>query len=69
MALAKKCDICGKLYEVYNFGKSSNKPNGFMLLNIDSTMNYFKGPVRDCCPECMNSIMKHIESLKKREEC
>ena len=69
MGFAKKCDICGKLYEIYNFQKSTNKPNGFMLLNIDHAMNYFKSPICACCPECMNSIMEHIKSLKKMEEC
>lgn len=25
MALAKKCDICGKLYETYNFRKKPDR--------------------------------------------
>ena len=69
MAIAKKCGICGKLYEEYNFKQSKDNFNGFMLLNIDYKGSYFHGPACDCCPECMNSIMKHIESLKKIKEC
>lgn len=66
MASAKKCDICGKLYEEYNFKKSLEDYNGFMLLNIDSQGSYFRGPVCDCCPECMNSIKEFIEKLAKQ---
>lgn len=62
MAAAKKCDICGKLYEEYNVKQSKNNFNGFMLLNIDY------GPVCDCCPNCIRSIREHINSLKKKEE-
>lgn len=50
MAAAKKCDICGKLYEEYNFKQSKDNFNGFMLLNIDY------GPTCDCCPKCIKSI-------------
>lgn len=64
MAKAKKCDICGKFYEMYNVRKDSCKPNGFQMLNIDADGRYFSGPVVDCCPECMTSIQNHIENLK-----
>ena len=36
MAIAKKCDICGKYYELYNVARNASKPNGFMVVNIDS---------------------------------
>ena len=62
MAAAKKCDICGKLYEEYNFKQSKYNFNGFMLLNIDY------GPTCDCCPKCIKSIRGHINSLMKKEE-
>ena len=68
MAIAKKCDICGKLYEEYNFEQSMENSNGFMLLNIDRNGDYFRGPACDCCPECMKSILEHIDSLAKKEE-
>lgn len=65
MAKAKKCDICGKFYEMYNVRQDSRKPNGFQMLNIDADGRcYFSGPTVDCCPECMASIQNHIESLK-----
>ena len=68
MAIAKKCDICGKLYEEYNFEQSMENSNGFMLLNIDCKGTYSDGPAVDCCPECMKSILEHIDSLAKKQE-
>lgn len=68
MAIAKKCDICGKLYEEYNVRQSKDNFNGFMLLNIDRNEDYFHGQPYDCCPECMNSIMEHIKILEKLEK-
>lgn len=65
MAIAKKCDICGKYYELYNVARNASKPNGFMVVNIDSKEQYFSHDALDCCPECMDSILAHIESLKK----
>lgn len=67
MATAKQCDICGKLYVQYNFRKDVNNPNGFMFLNLDEKRQYWKGPVMDCCSECMASIRERVESLKKGE--
>ena len=64
MAIAKKCDICGKLYELYNVRCDSEKVNGLMFLNLDSKNQYFTHNTIDCCPECMKSIQDHIDSLK-----
>lgn len=66
MAFAKKCDICGKLYEVYNMKQNSEKTNGIMFLNIDETRSYYSHRAIDCCPECMKSIKDHIEELKDK---
>ena len=68
MAIAKKCDICGKLYEEYNVRQSKDNFDGFMLLNIDRNGDYFHGPACDCCPGCMNFIMEHIKILGKLEK-
>lgn len=64
MALAKKCDICNKLYETYNFRKNQNKPSGIMLVNVCTNGDYFQGDVIDCCPDCMNAINNVIKSLR-----
>lgn len=63
MAIAKKCDVCGKLYEMYNTKNDPTKTNGFMLLNIDKERKYFSHGVIDCCPDCNNSIIAHIDTL------
>lgn len=68
MANARRCDICGAFYDSYNVQNNEEKPNGFMLVNIDDRQKYFHHYPYDCCPLCMNSIMKHIESLKKEYE-
>lgn len=64
MALAKKCDICGKLYETYNSKNDQRNPSGFMFVNVCEDDKYYSGNVADCCPECMNTIMDAINGLK-----
>lgn len=64
MAIAKKCDICGKLYEIYNVVKDVDNVNGLMYLNIDAKGNYYSHGRIDCCPKCMKSIKNHIDMLR-----
>ena len=64
MAIAKKCDICGKLYERYNELEDQNKPNRFRLIALMRTKKYYVYKVTDCCPDCMESILQHIERLR-----
>lgn len=69
MAIAKKCDICGELYEVYNLGAGERvNPNGIMLISEDGVGGYIKNKKIDCCPECMESIKLHIDSLKNSKK-
>lgn len=68
MAVAKKCDICGKLYEPYNSKKDGNNPNGIMFLNIDDSGSYWKNTALDCCPECMKFIKNHIKKLNRLKD-
>lgn len=63
MALAKKCDICGTFYDLYNHKNNKDKLNGFMFLNIDESGRYFSHNPVDCCPTCMESIQRYINSL------
>lgn len=63
MAAAKKCDICGRLYEPYNEQKNSNKPNGFLYINVGPCQVYKSGEPNDCCPVCMGSIEEFVSSL------
>lgn len=68
MAVAKKCDICGSFYENYNMKDSEKNPNGFMLVNLDDKRKYFVHNAKDCCPNCMASILAYIETLKGEKQ-
>lgn len=67
MSMAKKCDICGELYEDYgrNSRGSSEKPNSLLLACRDYNkygyvcMNFY-----DCCPSCMQRIQTLIDSIR-----
>ena len=67
MSIAKKSDICNKFYEPYNVRNCAEKPNGFMLLNIDNTQNYFSHKITDCCPSCMSRLQAYIEYIKENQ--
>lgn len=68
MAGAKKCDLCGVLYESYNVENNSIKTNGIMFTNIDIYSKYFTHSPYDCCPKCMESIKNHIKQNLLKEE-
>ena len=68
MAQAKKCDICGSFYNLYNTRRDSENVNGFVLLNIDAEGSYFKHDSVDCCPTCMDSIKAYIKELSERSK-
>ena len=57
MAISKKCDRCGALYEIYNAKRSSEKINGVKLLNMDHRQAYFEHGPYDLCPECSDEFM------------
>nr|DAN18126.1 MAG TPA: Peroxide operon regulator stress regulator, DNA binding.75A [Caudoviricetes sp.] len=61
---AKKCDRCGKLYELYNTESNGKKCNGFLLLNIDADQKYYAQNMYDMCPECMEALMKWLYAIK-----
>lgn len=60
MALAKKCDICGKLYEYYN----NEGVNGIAYIHFTKLGYHDHKRAFDCCPLCLSSINNYIESLK-----
>lgn len=70
MAAAKKCDICGRLYEkYYSTGDRSevDKHNAILFVNSEWVRAYAYKPT-DCCPECMKAINDFVYSLKKQGE-
>lgn len=68
MAIAKKCDICGRLYENYRkeirnvFGRC----NGVSYIYKDLNSSQLTCESMDCCPSCFNAITSFIEDMKDR---
>lgn len=60
MALAKKCDRCGKFYDAYNSAKDDKNINGIMTLNIDEQDRYYTHKPLDLCPSCKCSFEKWL---------
>ena len=67
MALAKKCDRCGKLYEHYPTGNKSqyNAIRRIQRNGVGETINGFDNT--DLCQECMDEFEKFM-TAKLREE-
>jgi len=64
MAAAKKCDVCGKFYDVYNHKQDPNNPNGIMFVNIDGKGDYYRGTPTDLCPSCLTHVKSFIAQLR-----
>lgn len=67
MACAKKCDRCGKLYELYNSKNDRKNPNGIMVLNLDAQRKYYSHGAIDLCPGCMKEFQDWMEEVKQME--
>lgn len=65
--VAKKCDRCGNLYELYNTKESKNNINGILTANIDNHQQYFRHGPYDLCPYCSNEFMDWFNSYRKNE--
>lgn len=68
MAIARKCDICGILYEIYTQKIENNEVNAIRFAYRNSYGNIDNRNAIDCCPACLESIKQHIEYLSKKEE-
>ena len=68
MANAKKCDICGKLYEKYNARYADNGYNTIKLSKNNLDGDTIDEDLLDCCPNCMNAILDCIKSLGPEKE-
>ena len=72
MSRARKCDICGKLYEDYLIntkGKlriESENVNAIMFICKDLNNKHNSNTTIDCCGGCLNSIINHIVNLKEQ---
>lgn len=54
--VAKKCDICGKLYEIYDTKCNSEKFNALIPINVDETDKWWSHNYIDLCPACRDAI-------------
>lgn len=68
MSIAKKCDVCGKLYEPYNTRYTEDNPNGVMFVNIVNDQKYFSHKAIDCCQSCMSRLQAYIKYIKENKE-
>lgn len=62
MSMAKKCDLCGVLYESYP--NSNGDGISIERMNRNSSTVYSTLETMDCCKECMDAIQKLIGDLK-----
>lgn len=62
MALARKCDVCGKFYEPY--GLQVGDKNGIKFVRTNSDLTISNLDKLDCCKECLAAIEDAIENRK-----
>ena len=65
MAVARRCDICGKHHDIYNIKKDKEETNSLIFLNTDEDNKSWQHPRVDCCPECIRAIR---DLMKRRKE-
>ena len=67
MALAKKCDRCGKFYEAYNTKNDRENISGIMTLNLDDNGKFYSHEPLDLCPECKDAFEEWFRIKRKGE--
>lgn len=70
MAMAKKCDRCGKLYEYYPTGNKLQY-NAIRRIHrnaVGETITCIKTLTTDLCPECMNEFEKFMTAKFQEEK-
>lgn len=63
MAIAKKCDRCGTLYEAYNMKNDEKRINGVMTLNIDRSQHHYSHGPFDLCPKCIGEFQNWFNNV------
>lgn len=72
MAMAKKCDRCGKLYEHYPTGNKSqyNAIRRIQRNSIGEAVHGVYEHSADLCPECMDEFEKFMTAkLQEEKKC
>ena len=65
MAIARKCDRCGKLYDIYDTKDDRLKPNAIIFTSKDTDDRHWSRPVIDLCPECRDDAIEWFELFGK----
>lgn len=63
---AMKCDVCGKLYEIYNGEKvfsKTTKANTIAFINKTSNGGSWTNDKKDLCPVCMMAVIDLLARL------
>lgn len=60
MALARKCDRCGKLYEIKHVKIDNQRVNSIVISDRDFTGSYSNRGIFDLCPECLESFVSWL---------
>lgn len=69
MALAKKCDRCGKLYEHYPLGNEPGIYNAIKRVRVDNEGTILReSNYLDLCSDCMDRFFHFMHHLEKDEE-
>lgn len=75
MAVAKKCDRCGKFYDHYPIGNQSGIYNSVCRLRTDgfeANKILYQERHHDLCPDCMDDFKTFMEmghySIKEAKE-
>ena len=56
MSSAKKCDRCGKLYEIYKIKSNNKEFNGVATIEVLRDQRYKDVSAFDLCIECRDSF-------------
>lgn len=64
-SLARKCDICGALYEPKTEKLVGNE---VLVRKYNEETDTVKAHTYDVCPSCMKSLLEHINRFKNLEE-
>ena len=66
MALAKRCDRCGRFHEHYKGEALGCNTNAISLMNINHLNNYVEdSKLFNLCPQCLEELVIFITSNKE----
>lgn len=63
MATVRKCDICGKVYDMYPTGTETNMTISTMT-RADAHSHVYGSKEMDCCSECTEKVLSFVDVLK-----